>query len=451
MKRLTIKTFVLLLVLSMAVIFFAYGCIWIFLPYANKKQAQRRLDERTQMLVSELRVTGKGSSERLFTEFISEGDADLLLLDSEGKSVSEFTFKEIDTEIFEGDRYPFRFADSEEEYVILTRCNWSRQDEITDAMIKSIPFVAAVAVVLSFISAFIFSRYTTSPIIRISEIAGRMAELDFSWYCPDVRDDEIGTLSKNINELSDKLNEALEEIHRRNLTLEDEISFEKERERRRMLFFSGVSHELKTPIAVVIGQLEGMQAEIGVYKDREKYLARSAEILQSLNSFIKEILFVAHIDTETQAVVKPVSLSEILNCLIDDYSEYAELSSVKIVSDVERDMLIYGDEALLKKALGNIIGNAVTHSGENGQVSIRLYHNSGKAELAVINSPAHIDEEHLPHLFEAFYRAGRSSRQGSGLGLYITRMILETYLIPHSITNTSDGVKFTATFQKASN
>lgn len=395
-------------------------------------------------------MTEKSSSERLFTEFISKSDADLLLLDSEGKSISAFTFKEIDTEIFEGDRYPFRFAGSEEEYAILTRCNGARSGEITDAMIKSIPFVAAVAVVLSFISAFIFSRYTTRPIIRISEIAGRIAELDFSWYCPDVRDDEIGALSKNINELSDKLNEALEEIHRRNLTLEGEIAFEKERERRRMLFFSGVSHELKTPIAVVIGQLEGMQAEIGVYKDREKYLARSAEILQSMNGFIKEILFVAHIDTETQAEVRPVSLSEILNCLIDEYSEYAELSSVKIVSDVEKDILTYGDEILFKKAIGNIIGNAVTHSQEKGRVSIRLYQNNDKAELAVTNSPAHIDEEHLPHLFEAFYRAGCSSRQGSGLGLYITRMILETYLIPHSITNTSDGVKFTASFQKAS-
>ena len=100
---------------------------------------------------------------------------------------------------------------------------------------------------------------------------------------PDMRDDEIGMLSASINELSDKLHEALEELHRRNAGLEDEIQMEKERERRRMLFFSGISHELKTPVAIVAGQLEGMQAGIGVYRDRDKYLKRSAQILQSLN------------------------------------------------------------------------------------------------------------------------------------------------------------------------
>lgn len=450
MKRLTIKTFVLLLVLSMAVILFAYGCIWIFLPYANKKQAQRKLDEKTEQLVSELRTTKKSSSEALFVDFISKNDADILLLDSKGKSVSGFTFKEIDSDVFEGCRYPFRFADSKDEYILLTRYNATRSDEIVDAMLKSMPYVAIFAVVLSFISAIIFSGYTTRPIIRISEIAGRMAELDFSWYCPDVRDDEIGALSKNINELSDKLHEALEEIQNRNLILEDEITLEKERERRRMLFFSGVSHELKTPLAIVIGQLEGMQAGIGVYKDREKYLARSAEILQSLNSFIKEILFVSHIDMETQVAVKPVNLSEILNSLIDEYLEYAELCYIKLFSDVEKSVLVYGDEVLLKKAIGNIVGNAVTYSPQNGQIIIKLSNSDGEAELTVTNSPAHIEEEHLAHLFEAFYRVDRSSKHGSGLGLYITRMILENYHITHSITNTSDGVRFTAVFKEAS-
>lgn len=120
-----------------------------------------------------------------------------------------------------------------------------------------------------------FSRHTTKPIIRISGIADRIANLDFSWYCPDLRGDEIGVLSQSINELSDKLHNALDEIRRRNDRLEDEILLEKERERRRMLFFSGVSHELKTPIAVVIGQLEGMQSQIGVYKDREN-ISRAA-------------------------------------------------------------------------------------------------------------------------------------------------------------------------------
>lgn len=453
MKKLTAKTFLLLLILSLTVLLFAYGCIWIFLPYANRKQSQKEFEEKTGQLAIMLRTTPKHNSEALFLNFIRETGADVYLFDKYDKCVSFFTFEEISTPSLplNGNRHPFRFADSDEDYVLITYYNPARSDEITVAMRKSIPYVTIIILLLSGISAFLFSHYTTHPILRIGKIADKIANLDFSWYCPDVRNDEIGMLSKSINELSDKLHEALNKISNRNAMLEDEIMLEKERERRRMLFFSGVSHELKTPIAIVIGQLEGMQANIGVYKDHEKYLARSIELMQSLNSFIREVLLVSHIDMQTLAA-EPVNLSHILDCLICGYAEYAELSSIDIWQEIEEDIFIYGEEALLKKALGNIIGNAVVHSPRHAKITITLSRYKDTivghaAELKVTNSPAHIDEEHLSHVFEAFYRANQSCNYGSGLGLYITRMILETYHIPHSIENTKDGVQFTATFK----
>lgn len=251
--------------------------------------------------------------------------------------------------------------------------------------------------------------------------------------------------------MSDKLHAALDEIQRRNDFLEDEILLEKERERRRMLFFSGVSHELKTPIAVVIGQLEGMQARIGVYKDREKYLARSTEILQSLNSFIREMLLISHMDMTADPILNTLNLSEILKSLASDYRDYAEARSIHLSEEIAPDILIDGEETLLKKALGNVIGNAVAYTSEHGSVLIRLSHTYDKATFTVINTKTHIDEKHLPHLFEAFYRADQSTNYGSGLGLYITQMILDSYHIPHFIENCNEydmenGVRFTAVF-----
>ena len=450
MKKLTLKTFLLLLGLSLTISIFAYACIWFFLPYTNKNQAQRELHIKTEQLISELRLTPKAESENLFTEFIRQTGTEVFLLDHDNQTVSLFTFERIQTNPPEGNKYPFKFADSTDEYILVVHYNQSRSDEMLRAISGSIPFVAVITIILSFLCAWIFSRYTTRPIIRINKIADKMANLDFSWYCPDIRDDEIGMLSKSINELSDKLHVALDELHLRNSILEDEITFEKERERRRMLFFSGVSHELKTPIAVVIGQLEGMQAQIGVYKDRDKYLARSAEILQSLNNFIKEVLIVSHMDMMEQKETTPVNLSETIFSLIREYFEYAETDSIGLNENVESGVFVYGDELLLKKALGNIIGNAVTYSPDNGNIEITLVHKNKKATLTVINTPAHIDEEHLPHLFEAFYQVNQTSKHGSGLGLYITRMILDTYNISHYIENTEYGVKFTALFDEAS-
>lgn len=453
MHKLTLKTFFLLLLLSLTILLSAYGCIWIFLPYADQKLARQNLKRQTEQFVSSLWTTPKNDSGSLFTDFLRQTGAELFLLDRDGKVVSPFTFTPQNlknTDLDTTDRYPFRFADSGDEYVLIARYDPSRSDEITKAMQKSIPFVALLILLLSSVSAFLFSRYTTKPIIRISRIADRIANLDFSWYCPDLREDEIGLLSRSINELSDKLHAALDEIHRRNASLEDEIALEKEHERRRMLFFSGVSHELKTPVAVVIGQLEGMQAQIGVYRDREKYLARSAEILQSLNSFIQEVLLVSHMDMKTEPAMTTVDLSAMTKALAADYMDYAEPLSIQFASEIAADVRTCADETLLKKALGNVMGNAVTYSPEHGHILIKLSRTENSAALTVVNTGAHIDEKDLPHLFEAFYRTDKSAGYGSGLGLYITRMILETYHIAHSIENTADGVMFTAIFTTVS-
>ena len=175
-----------------------------------------------------------------------------------------------------------------------------------------------------------------------------------------------------------------------------------ERERRRMLFFSGISHELKTPVAIVIGQLEGMQAGIGVYKDRDKYLARSAKILQSLHIFIKEILLVSQIDFAGGDRGEPVFISRLVRELVAEYEGYAEFLSVDLCGEVADGLYVYGDEMLFQKAVGNIIGNAVGHSPPQAAVKVELAACKKGVRLAVTNAPAHIDKEHLPHLFEAF-------------------------------------------------
>lgn len=448
MKKLTVRTFALLAALSLAISAAAFLCIWIAIPYAGKSRSERLLSEETERLISELRVTAKSDSEPLFTDFIRDTGAFLFLLDAEQKPVSPYTFERTNAAVGSGGGMPFRFAGSDEDYILITGYNGARSDELAQALLGGIPFTAATAVVLCLVGAWLFSRHTTQPIIRIGKIAEKMADLDFGWYCPDIRGDEIGALSASINEMSDKLRAALDELALRNSALTDEIALEKERERRRMLFFSGVSHELKTPVAVVIGQLEGMQKNIGVYKDREKYLARSADILRSLSGFIKEVLAVSHLDISDETERRPVNVSDAVRALAEEYSDYAESGSIALSADICGDIIVNGDERLLEKALGNIIGNAVSYTPDNGSVRVTLTDRGG-AVLTVENSPAHISEEHLPHLFEAFYRADSSSEQGSGLGLYITRMIFEKYSVGYKIENTDGGVRFTAAFDNS--
>ncbi len=439
-NSLTAKNFIMQLFILITICTTVYGLFMLFLPITNEKRSRSELDKLSKDLISELRLSTAPESGALFARFIRDTGADLKLLKGNDVTAEEQA---------EGLRYPFRFADSDVEYILLVKYNSVRSDQIFQSIWQSLPWVIGLIFILSFFGALFHSRYTAQPIIRMSKIAEKIAALDFSWYCPDLRTDEIGKLAISLNELSDKLNAALSTLRLQNSWLEDEIALEKEREHRRMLFFSAVSHEFKTPIAIVLGQLEGMQAGIGVYKDRDKYLARSAEILQSLDGLIREVLSVSQIELAGGENGKPLDLSEIVEDTIRERVPLIKSRSLMLVTEIEKGVVVSGESALLQKALSNAIGNAASYSPDGATVSIRLSKSSREATLEIINSHVKIAEEHLPHLFDAFFRADRNAEPGSGLGLYITRMILDAHKVYHTIENTIDGVKFTAVFKNS--
>lgn len=446
-KSLTTKVFLVLLTLLLSVCVITYLLISLFLPFINQGQSRKVLASKSKALVNQLRQSPASESGDLFACFLKDTGADLYLLNEDQQQINLFTFHKMGNNTQVGEKYPFRFADSDKEYILIVHFNPTRSAEIKAAMSKIVPFIGAFVLLMSFLGAFFFSRYATNPIIRMSKIASQMAELDFSWYCPDLREDEIGVLAKSINELSDKLNVALSTLRGQNASLESEIAQEKERERKQLLFFSAVSHELKTPIAVVIGQLEGMLAEIGVYKDKPKYLARSAELLRSLDGLLKEILSVSYIDIAGKKVHEPVNLSDVLISALEANKELMASRSISLTKEIEPNLYTFGDKIMLKKAFENVLGNSAVYSPMGSSVQVRLTQKQDKAILTVTNSGAHIPEEHLSHLFEPFYRVNRNSTdgyRGSGLGLYITRTILENHNTTPSIENCHDGVIFTA-------
>ena len=143
---------------------------------------------------------------------------------------------------------------------------------MVEALQKAIPVLSVVIISVSIVAAFFYTVYMTTPIKRISRISKQMAALDFSGLCSVSRTDEIGVLAGSLNDLSGKLSSALSQLQSANKQLQADIDKERELERQRMDFFSAASHELKTPITIIKGQLQGMLYQVGRYKDREKYL-----------------------------------------------------------------------------------------------------------------------------------------------------------------------------------
>lgn len=461
MKNMTIKLFYTFMLLSLLIMGTVYLTLFLVTPYSSVKKNREYIEIESQTLADKCMNLSKAEAERLIYGFASRTGTYTELMEAENYLEREDSMREdsdkqehvkdsSETELTNSEllTYPLHFSDQQQEYMLCITRSDDRVQSFQQNIIKSIPAVLIIALILSIIGSRIFSYYMKKPIVRMSRIAERMAEQDFDWYCPDERDDEIGRLAKSLNKLSDELSAALGKLSDKNLYLKNEITLEKERERRRMLFFSGVSHELKTPISVVIGQIEGMRSGIGVYKDRDKYLEKCSNTLNELVSFINEILLVSHIDMGDMDAQEIVKIDSILDEEIAFYDGLITEKNIELEYEVPDNVDFRGNEQLLKKALGNILGNAFKYTPEGGKVSVRLEsqkeaeNKSGKVNLTITNSPAHIDEQHLPHLFEAFYRADTSNKDGSGLGLYITGMVLEMFGAEYKIENTEDGVKF---------
>ncbi len=225
---------------------------------------------------------------------------------------------------------------------------------------------------------------------------------------------------------------------------------ERELDRQRMAFFNAASHELKTPVTILKGQLSGMLDGVGVYQDRDKYLLRSLQVTGRMENLVREMLAISRMETGSVAVKQEsVDLSALVERQLALDAGLLEQRDQRLASKLTPGVTVTGDPSLLGKAVGNLLSNASLYSPEGAEIRVWCGMQEGSPVLTVENTVAHISEEALPHLFEAFYREEGSRNRatgGSGLGLYLVKMILDRHGAECAIENTADGVRATVRF-----
>jgi two-component system sensor histidine kinase VanS len=340
------------------------------------------------------------------------------------------------------------FKDSQQEYIVLASATLSPVNETADMLFRLLPMIAIIIFGISFTGAFLFSRQLSRPIVSISKIAKKMAALDMTWHCDERRVDEIGELSACLNEMAVNLDAALKNLQASNAALTADIERERRQEQRRRDFFAAVSHELKTPITILKGELEGMIENIGMYKDREKFLRHAFGTTESIESLVGEILSISKMEAQNFSL--RLSKRDIGALLSDCCKEYEALASEKEIClhcEIESNTYFNVDMKLFRKAISNIINNAISHSPHGADIFVSLWCNDTCGVLAVENTGIKIDENDFDSLYEPFYRVDKSrNRQtgGSGLGLYIVKAVFDLHNMDCKIENTAKGVKFTA-------
>ena len=444
-SSLSVKVFLLTAVLMAVCCVVTYLCIAHFSPYIYT----HRLEDAEELALlayrelpnydfseSELKYDIELYNEALETQF--EGEFVFHILPSDSAELRSFDGVDTTT------RYSFHFADSDVEYTVFIAKNTEKESQVAEALQKTIPVLSIVILAVSIVAAFFYTVYMTTPIKRISKISKQMAALDFSGLSDVQRTDEIGVLSGSLNELSRKLSSALSELQSANRQLQADIDKERELERQRVDFFSAASHELKTPITIIKGQLQGMLYQVGRYKDRETYLAQSLEVTDTLEKMVQELLTISRLDTPGHICKKSqFDLSNLINERLSAHEDLFMQRELSIEESISPEVFVLGDMRLLQKVLDNLLGNAAAYSPAGNLIFVKLWQSNNKAKLTIENTGVHIPDGDIPKLFEAFYRVDQSrNRQtgGTGLGLYIVKTILDLHGAEIKIENTSQGV-----------
>jgi two-component system sensor histidine kinase VanS len=475
---LTTRIFVITLSLLILISGITYALVWFTMPVSYRTELDNDLETQVSQLISQLQTTTFEKSSSLFDRFLMDNNATLLLrmpddtlIFPPSNIITEYSsdeniatskeakdtvligngsnLAETEYDLSEAKEYPFSFDNSEQIYTLIVIGETKFVNQVTATLLQILPWIIAAIVCISLFAAFFYSHYITKPIVSISELSKKMANMDLNCRCDEKRNDEIGVLANSLNELALNLAKALDELKSANLVLQQDIDKERELDRQRMIFFSAVSHELKTPITALQGQLEGMLQNYGSYRDRDKYLAKSLAITKSMEHIIQEIVTISRLDAQDYLLNKEYfDFSELIREVTAEYIDMIEQKELELDVNISDQIMITADKKLVEKVLSNLFSNAVRYSPTGEKISVAAFYENGQVHFSILNTGVQISEEALPHIFEVFYRADNSrSRQtgGSGLGLYIVKRILEQHKASFSIHNQHSGVEFSFT------
>lgn len=308
----------------------------------------------------------------------------------------------------------------------------------------------ATVIISAFVASLISKRFT-SPILQLNDITKKMAKLDFEQkYRINDSDDEINELGKNINTMSDKLESTIKQLRETNSELEKDIEEKSKIDEMRKQFISDVSHELKTPIALIQGYAEGLIENVNTDDESRKFYAEV--ILDESNKMdvlVKQLLELMKLEYGKREFTDgKFDIVELINEVIRKCNVMLEENHIQVIFDEKEPIYAYADDFYIEQVMTNYFTNAIKHAKEvNGekQIKITIQNVDDKIRVSVFNTGDKIPEEDLTRIWGRFYKVDDSRNRensGSGIGLSIVKAIQNNYQNEYGVRNLSNGVEF---------
>ncbi len=313
-------------------------------------------------------------------------------------------------------------------------------------------FIGVIIIIISAVIASYISKKFTSPIVQLNGITDKMARLDFSQKYKIVEtDDEINELGKNINIMSDKLERTIKQLRANNSELEKDIEEKSKIDEMRKQFISDVSHELKTPIALIQGYAEGLIENVNTDEESKKFYAEVIlDESNKMDKLVKQLLELMKLEYgKREFTNKKFRILELINEVIRKSKVMLDEKKieVKIIGDSEIE--VFADEFYIEQVVTNYLTNAIKNAKEidgKKEIIIRVEQKENeKIRITVFNTGDNIPEEHINKIWGRFYKEDSSrnrSNGGTGIGLALVKAIMTNYKNDYGVINLKNGVEF---------
>jgi hypothetical protein len=312
-----------------------------------------------------------------------------------------------------------------------------------------ITYIGIGTLIIGIIAAFVLSSYISKPIKQLSNIAERMSELDFDIKYDGKDKGEIGLLGKSMNNMSQKLEENISQLKAANLELQRDIDKKEKLEKMRTDFLSNVSHELKTPIALIQGYAEGLKE--GITDDPESmdfYCSVIMDEAAKMNNMVKRLLTLNQIEFgEDELVMERFDINELVKSVVNANELRAMQKNLSITYDIlDTPLYVWADEYKVEEVVTNYLSNAINHCCNENIIKIKVGQiDKDNVRVSVFNTGNNIPEADIEHIWEKFYKVDKARTReygGNGIGLSIVKAIVESMGKTCGVNNLSDGVEF---------
>lgn len=313
---------------------------------------------------------------------------------------------------------------------------------------KFITYIGIAITLIGIVVAYIFSSYFTKPIMQLSDLAKKMAAMDFDARYEGNDKGEIGILGESMNYMSSRLEQNIAQLKSANLELQRDIDKKVKIDQMRTEFLSNVSHELKTPIALIQGYAEGLKE--GITDDPESmdfYCSVIMDEANKMNMMVKKLLTLNQIEFgDEELVMERFDIIELISSVVNANELRAGQKGIKIIfNQADEHIDVWSDEYKIEEVITNYISNAINHCDFEKRIEVNVKKNGDNIRVSVFNTGKNIPEEDINNIWGKFYKVDKARTReygGNGIGLSIVKAIMDSYGKEYGVRNLDNGVEF---------